>query len=65
MMFTPSGSAITWEVLVALSTFEVSVALSDFAVPVNVLEVIVELELAGASEATTGTAAGAAAATGN
>jgi hypothetical protein len=51
MRLTPSGSAITREVLVALRAFEVSVELSVFAVPVNVFEVAVALELTAAGAA--------------
>src|SRR6187402_2711309 len=43
MTLTPSGSAITLDVLVAPSDFDVSVELRAFVFPVSVLEIIVEL----------------------
>ena len=64
MMLTPSGSAISFEVLVALRAFDVSVEPSDFAVPVNVREVIVELGFVAPGEGAVDAAEGAGAAVG-
>ena len=67
MRLTPSGSSITFEVLVALADFDASAELSAFAVPVNAFEVVVEpvFVAADAAGTATGIATGTAALDGN